>query len=65
MDANKQDQIDERQAAILLGLTTAELRRISRVSGLGRLETTDRSEQIVFTYDELRKVCLLAAPSLD
>jgi len=65
LDANKQDQIDERQAAILLGLTTAELRRISRVSGLGRLETTDRSEQIVFTHDELRKVCLLAAPSLD
>ena len=64
MDANKQDQIDERQAAILLGLTTAELRRISRFSGLGRLES-DRSEQIVFTYDELRKVCLLAAPSLD
>jgi hypothetical protein len=65
LDAYKQDQIDERQAAILLGLTTAELRRISRLSGLGRLEKSDRSEQIVFTHEELRKVCLLAAPSLD
>ena len=65
MDANERDRIDERQAAILLGLTTVELRRLSRLSGLGQLEKDHRSEKIFFTYEELRKLCLLAAPSPD
>ena len=65
MDANERDRIDERQAAILLGLTTVELRRLSRLSGLGQLEKDDRSEKMFFTYEELRRLCLLAAPSPD
>jgi hypothetical protein len=65
LDRDRQDRIEEGRAAILLGLSTAELRRLSRLSGLGRLEKDDRSEQIVFTYDELRRLCLLAAPSPD
>ena len=43
----------------------AELRRLSRLSGLGQLEKDERSEQMVYTYEELRRLCLLAAPSFD
>ncbi len=65
MDADNKNRIDERRAAILLGLSTGELRRLSRLSGLGQLEKHDRSEQMMFTYEELRRLCLLAAPSVD
>jgi len=65
LDADNNNRIDERRAAILLGLSTGELRRLSRLSGLGQLEKNDRSEQMVFTYEELRRLCLLAAPSFD
>ena len=65
MDADNPDRIDERRAAVLLGCSTAELRRLSRLSGLGQLEKDERSEQMVYTYEELRRLCLLAAPSFD
>ncbi len=65
MDSDNQNRIDERRAAVLLGLSTQELRRLSRLSGLGQMEKSDRSEQVVFTYEELRRLCLLAAPSFD
>ncbi len=65
MDANEQDRVDERRATVLLGLTKVELRRLSRLSGLGHAENIDRSEQMVFTYEELRRICLLAASSDD
>ncbi|HVS86637.1 MAG TPA: hypothetical protein VHF01_00295 [Candidatus Acidoferrum sp.] len=48
---------------MLLGLPTAELRRFSRVFGLGHLEDGDRGELMVFTYEELRGLCLLVAQS--
>lgn len=65
MDANQENRIDERRAAILLGLSTGELRRLSRLSGLGRRERSERNGQMVYTYEELRRLCLLAAPSVD
>ncbi len=65
LDADNNNRIDERRAAILLGLSTGELRRLSRLSGLGQVEKNDRSEQMMFTYEELRRLCLLAAPSFD
>ena len=63
MSMNAQEQVGEHRAAILLGLPTAEIRRFSRISGLGHLEEGDRGEQMVFTYEELRRLCLLAAQS--
>ncbi len=60
---NIQEQVGEQRAAVLLGLPTTELRRFSRLSGLGHLEKGDRGEQVVFTYEELRRLCLLAAQS--
>jgi hypothetical protein len=58
-----QDQVGEQRAAALLGLAATEIRRFSRLSGLGHLETSERGEQVVFTYEELRRLCLLAAQS--
>jgi hypothetical protein len=63
MATNSQEQVSEHRAAALLGLSMTEIRRFSRLSGLGRLEKGDRGEQVVFTYDELRRLCLLAAQS--
>jgi len=63
MGVNIQEQVGEYRAAVLLGVPMTEIRRISRISGLGHLEKGDRGEQVVFTYEELRRLCLLAAQS--
>ncbi len=63
MGVNVQEQVGEYRAAVLLGVPMTEIRRISRISGLGHLEKGDRGEQVVFTYEELRRLCLLAAQS--
>ena len=63
MNMNSQDRVEERTAAVLLGLPATELRRYSRVSGLGHLENGESGEEMVFTYEELRRLCLLAAQS--
>ena len=63
MSANIQEQVSEHRAAALLGLSMTDIRRFSRLSGLGHLEHGDRGEQVVFTYEELRRLCLLAAQS--
>ena len=60
---NMQELVGEHRAAVLLGLPTNELRRFSRLAGLGRLETGDCGEQMVFTFDELQRLCLFAAQS--
>jgi hypothetical protein len=63
MGMSIQEPVGEHRAAILLGLPTIEIRRFSRLAGLGRLETGDHGEQVVFTFDELQRLCLLAAQS--
>lgn len=65
MNGNNLDQVGERRAAVLLGLSTVELRQLSRQSGLGHLEQSASSEQMVYTYDELSRLGLLAAQALD
>ena len=65
INGNKVDQLGERRAAVLLGLTTMELRQLSRLSGQGHLEKRDSGEQMVYTYEELRSLGLLAAQALD
>jgi hypothetical protein len=57
------EQVGEHRAAVLLGLPMTEIRRFSRIAGLGHLEKGDLGEQVVFTYEELRRLCLLAAQS--
>jgi hypothetical protein len=63
MTMNIQEQVGEQRAAVLLGLPMTEIRRFSRLAGLGHLEMGDCGEQVVFTYDELQRLCLLAAQS--
>ena len=63
MSLNVQNQVEEHRAAILIGLPLADLRRYSKANGIGHLETSQRGEQMVFTYEELRRLCMLAAQS--
>lgn len=63
MNMNIHERVDEHRAAVLLGMAKAELRRYSRVSGLGHLENDDQGQKMVFTYEELYRLCLLAAQS--
>ena len=49
------------RAALLLGITEEELLRLSRESGLGHKESAGDQEETFFTYEELRKICILTA----
>ena len=49
------------RASLLLGITVAELSRISKESGLGHVERAGNEEETYFTYDELQKVCMRSA----
>jgi hypothetical protein len=63
MSGNILDHVDEFRAAVLLGMPPSELRRYSRSSGFGRVENDDKGQKVVFTYEELRRICLLVAQS--
>jgi hypothetical protein len=55
--------VDEHGAAVLLGLTPPEVRWFSRVLGLGRRQEAGQKAQIVFTYEELKRLSSAAAAS--
>jgi len=55
--------VDERRAAVLLGLTPLELRWFSRVLGLGQKVEGETVPQTVFTYEELKRLSSAAAAS--
>ncbi|HWX38952.1 MAG TPA: hypothetical protein VNY09_06895 [Candidatus Sulfotelmatobacter sp.] len=55
--------VDERRAAILLGLTPPELRWFSRLLGLGRLQEGGDAAHFVFTFEELKRLSSAAAAS--
>lgn len=57
------DHVDAYRAAVLLGMPQSELRRYSRASRLGHVEIDDKGQRVVFTYEELRRICLLVAQS--
>ena len=63
MIMNFQDRVEEHKAAVLLGVPATELRRYSRLKGIGHVEESDHGQEMVFTYEELRRLCLLAAQS--
>ena len=63
MNARDHKQIQESRAAVLLGMSEEELRRLSQMAGLGQLEKTGQFEQMVYSYEELRQICLLAIPA--
>jgi hypothetical protein len=47
------------RAALLLGIPEEELARLSYESGLGHKECAGDQEETFFTYEELRKICML------
>jgi hypothetical protein len=52
--------VTQARASYLLGISEAELRRISDETGLGHAERAGNEEEMYFTYDELRRICVLA-----
>lgn len=52
--------MEQSRAAALLGIPEEELRQISDQNGLGHKERKGASEETFFTYEELRKICLLS-----
>ncbi len=65
MELRQQNRVDEHRAAVLLGLSTAELRRLSRLSGVGQIKNPGSDGQMIFTYEELRQLCLLATRTME
>ena len=59
MDSQVPKYVTRGRAAVLLGIPEAEICRISSESGLGHMERAGDQEEIFFTYEELRKICLL------
>lgn len=53
--------ITQARVSFLLGIPEPELNRISKESGLGHVEHADNEEKTYFTYEELLRICLLAA----
>jgi hypothetical protein len=57
--------VTQARASFVLGVPEAELRRISKESRLGHLERAGSEEETYFTYEELQRICLLAARPMD
>ena len=51
--------VTQGRAAMLLGIPENELSRISSEAGLGHTERVGEQEDTFFTYEELRKICLM------
>jgi hypothetical protein len=58
-----ENMVDEKRAAVLLGLALPELRWFSRLLGLGHKEETGEVSHVVFTYEELKRLSSTAAAS--
>lgn len=53
--------VTQARAAYLLGLPVEVLSQISQETGLGHKERAGDEEECFFTYEELQKICELAA----
>ena len=53
--------VTQARASFLLGLSEVDLCRISKESGLGHVERAGNEEETYFTYEELQRICMLAA----
>jgi hypothetical protein len=56
--------VTQARASFLLGIPEAEFRRVSKESGLGRVERAGNEEETYFTYEELQRICKLAAQQM-
>lgn len=53
-------KVNESRAALLLGLSTEDLRRLSAKTGLGHRDA-ESGGRLIFSYAELYRLCRLAA----
>jgi len=53
--------VTQGRASFLLGIPEGEFRRIAKESGLGHVERAGSEEETYFTYEELQRICKLAA----
>ena len=53
------------RASFMLGITEAELSRISKESGLGHVERAGNQEETYFTYEELQRICMVSANQVE
>ena len=56
-------EIDERRAAVLIGISPTDLRRLAREAAVGHPGSS--ADELIFSYEELSRLCLLAARSHD
>jgi hypothetical protein len=61
MDNEIPKYVTQARASFLLGIPEPELSRISTESGLGHVERACNEEKTYFTYEELTRICVLAA----
>jgi hypothetical protein len=59
MDNQVPKYVTQKLAALLLGIPEEELSRISSELEVGHLERAGDQEETFFTYEELRKICVL------
>jgi hypothetical protein len=59
MESSLPKYVTQGRAAMLLGIPENELSRISNESGLGHTERAGDQQETFFTYEELRKICLM------
>ena len=57
--------VTQARASFLLGIPEAELDRIPKESGLGHVERAGNEKETYFTYEELQRICLLAARQIE
>lgn len=61
MDDQIPKYVTQAKASFLLGLPEAEISRISKRSGLGHVERVGSEKETYYTYEELERICQLAA----
>ena len=59
MNSTVPKYVTQGRAAVLLGIPENELSRISSESGFGHTERAGEQEETFFTYEELRRICLM------
>jgi hypothetical protein len=57
--------VTQARASFLLGMSEAELDRISRESGVGHVESAGNEKETYFTYEELQRICVLAGRQIE
>jgi hypothetical protein len=65
MNSQVPKYVTQGRAALLLGISEDELSRLSHESGLGHTECAGEQEETFFTYEELRKICMLTVHSVN